>query len=432
MNRFRSALTTRRACGLTVATAAAALAVITGPVGAAQAAPLRGLQIAKAGDGVAAPQLAAAKRLGAQIVRMEVTWSTLEPAAAGQQDPTTLAAVDAAVASAKAHGMKILMVVVGTPCWASTAPAALKGDCSGRPTPDAVKAYPPSDPKDFAAVTRFLAGRYKASLAALELWNEPDQANEDYFAGPDKADRYVAMVKAAYPEIKKVAPAVPVLAGSIVGANGNFLRALYAAGMKGYYDGLSVHYYDLVLGSLRSIRQVQLKAGDRKPLWLAEFGWSSCAPARTQGGQLCVSKQAQGPNTVDIFRSLRHTSYVKAAVVYTLQDTAQYDFGVLDKAGHDKLAFSVIQKGWKLNRAPRPVVLNLRRSGAGAIASGTGPAGDTLELDVFQGTTLRYKASFRLDRDNRYSLKIPAAVAKRGYRVRVYQYWDGGGTTKRL
>ena len=38
---------------------------------------------------------------------------------------------------------------------------------------------------------------------------------------------------------------MPVLAGSFVGGNGKWLQALYAAGIKGHYDALSVHFYDL-------------------------------------------------------------------------------------------------------------------------------------------------------------------------------------------
>ncbi len=74
------------------------------------------------------------------------------------------------------------------------------------------------------------------------------------------------MLRAAYPAIKQANPNVPVLAGSLVGSNGVFLRALYAAGIKGYYDGLAVHFYNLTLGSLRAIHEVQLANGDTKPL----------------------------------------------------------------------------------------------------------------------------------------------------------------------
>ena len=102
------------------------------------------------------------------------------------------------------------------------------------------------------------------------------------------------MLRAAYPAIKAANPSVLVLAGSLVGSNGNFLRALYAAGIKGYYDGLSVHFYNLTLGSLRSIHEAQLANGDTKPLWLDEFGWSSCWPARKiEQEQACVTPRSR-------------------------------------------------------------------------------------------------------------------------------------------
>ena len=92
-----------------------------------------------------------------------------------------------------------------------------------------------------------------------------------------------------------------------------FLRALYAAGIKGYYDGLAVHFYTLTLASLRSIHEVQLANGDTKPLWLDEFGWSSCWPRyRIQQEQACVTPQIQARNITNMFRALARTPYVAA------------------------------------------------------------------------------------------------------------------------
>src|SRR4029077_9963109 len=130
---------------------------------------------------------------------------------------------------------------------------------------------------------------------------EPDQANEAYFAGPHKAARYAAVLRAAYPAIKQVSPGLTVVAGSLVGSNGVFLRALYAAGIKGFYDGLSVHFYNLTLASLRSIHEVQLANGDATPLWLDEFGWSSCWPQRrSEQEQACVTAATQALNIANV------------------------------------------------------------------------------------------------------------------------------------
>ncbi len=185
------------------------------------------------------------------------------------------------------------MMVDSSPCWASSAPASLLRACMPGGSSKA-NAWPPSNPATYAAFVAYLAQRYGTRLAAIEVWNEPDQANEHYFAGPEKPQRYAAILRAAYPAIKQANPSVPVLAGSLVGSNGVFLRALYAAGIKGYYDGLAVHFYTLTLASLRSIHEVQLANGDTKPLWLDEFGWSSCWPRyRIQQEQACVTPQIQ-------------------------------------------------------------------------------------------------------------------------------------------
>jgi hypothetical protein len=272
-----------------------------------------------------------------------------------------------------------------------------------------------------------LAQRYGTRLAAIEVWNEPDQANEDYFAGPEKPQRYAAILRAAYPAIKQANPNVPVLAGSLVGANGVFLRALYAAGIKGYYDGLAVHYYTLTLASLRSIHEVQLANGDTKPLWLDEFGWSSCYPRqRIQQEQGCVTKQTQAANLTNTFRALARTPYIAAEVTYKLQDSSQEEFGVLSSSGSRKPAFAALSKVFAspFGRVS-PVTLSLRKHGSRVLASGSGPVGDYMELEAFRGSRLRYRTLFVLNRFNRYSIALPSVLGTSGLRVRVYQYWAG-------
>jgi hypothetical protein len=53
-------------------------------------------------------------------------------------------------------------------------------------TGSGANAWPPRDPATYAALVAFLAQRYGERLAAIEVWNEPDQSNEAYFAGPNK------------------------------------------------------------------------------------------------------------------------------------------------------------------------------------------------------------------------------------------------------
>jgi hypothetical protein len=397
----------------------------------ADALPLSGVNIMGIGNNTSTAQIdgavANARALHARAVRSDVPWSVLEPRAQGVIETRTLALLDRLVNDAASAGLKVILTAESTPCWDSSAPAPLLRLCTPARSTQA-NAWPPRDPTQFGNFVAYLARRYGTRLAAIEIWNEPDQANQDYLAGPNKAEAYATILRAAYPAIKQVNPALPVLAGSIVGSNGAFLRALYAAGIKGYYNGLAVHFYTLTLGALRAIHEVQLANGDSTPLWLDEFGWSSCWPQRhSEQEQACVTPQVQATNVANLFRSLTRTSYVAADLLYKLQSSVGEDFGVLSASGRRKPAFKQLARvlAAPLAGRPTPIVLHLRRRGSQIVASGTGPAGDYMGLEAFQGNVLRYHALFTLDRFNRFKLALPAVLGTHGLRVRVFQYWSG-------
>jgi hypothetical protein len=422
---------------VTVVLALAACCAATGPAqGAASArgaaaAPLGGVNVIGLFSGstlaTADRQIAAARKLHAKVVRAELRWSSLEPTRANQIDSAALAFTDRLVADAAAAGIRVIFTLDSTPCWASSAPASLLARCvNGKSSP--ADAWPPSNPATYAAVAAYIARRYGSSLAAIEIWNEPDQSNQLYFAGPDKARRYAAILKAAYTAIKQANPAVPVLGGSLVGSNGLFLRALYAAGIKGYYDGLAVHFYSLVLASLRAIHEVQLANGDTRPLWLDEFGWSSCYPSqRIQEEQACVTARTQALNLSDVIGSLASTPWVTAALVFNLQNAPHENFGVMTANGSRKPAFSALSRAFSRAVSPQPVTLALRTRGAHVLASGSGPVGDYMQLEAFLGGVLRYRALFVLDRFDHYAIALPSVLGTSGMQVRVFQYWAGPG-----
>jgi hypothetical protein len=393
--------------------------------------PLGGVNIAGLSDLAdgqhAREEIAAAVRLHAKVVRVEVPWSTFEPTDA-RIDASALTGMDRLIGFASAAGIRVIAIVDSTPCWASSAPASVLHRCNARRAGTA-NAWPPRHAAEYASFVAFLAQRYGTRLAAIEVWNEPDQINQLYFAGPHKAVRYATILKAAYRAIKQANPQVPVLAGSIVGSNGIFLRALYAAGIKGYYDGLAVHYYTLVLAAVREIHEVQVQNGDAAPLWLDEFGWSSCYPGhRIEQEQACVTPAIQALNLANVLRSLARTPYVAATVVYDLQDSRNEQFGMLTGSGARKPSFAALSKALAAPLAsPSPVALALRSVRGRTIARGSAPVGDVMQLEAFQGTVLRYRALFTLDRFNRYSLALPAVLGTGGLRVRVFQWWAGAG-----
>ena len=370
--------------------------------------------------------IATALALHAKVVRLELQWSVLEPRAAGQIEPGALAYIDRFMSDAKAHGIGVIALVDSTPCWASSAPERLLRACIPGQHNEA-NDWQPANPADFATLVHTLSERYRDSITALEVWNEPDQANEKYFAGPEKAAHYAALLAAGYAAVKQVDPNIKVLGGSLVGANGRFLELLYKDGIKGHYDGLAVHFYTLSLASVRGIHAVQVANGDATPLWLDEFGWGNCYPReRSQEEQACVTSAIQALNLTNIYRALASAPYVAAATMYELQDGGGDSFGLITRRGARKPAYSALAKVLASPLgAQSPVTLALRRTHGHLLASGSAPVGDFMQLEAFKGKLLRYRATFTLDRFNRYSLALPRALGTRGLRVRVYQFWTG-------
>ena len=412
-----------------LATAAPASDARQGKTAPASSALLGGVNIGSVGYGSLPAEadslIADAHVLHATVVRIEIPWAVFEPREPEHIEAAPLAFADRVVSDAAAAGIRVIMDVDDTPCWASSAPSSLLASCSPSSGGEA-NAWPPNSDTAYAAFVAFLAKRYGTKLAGLEVWNEPDQANEAYFAGTDKPEHYAALLQAAYPAIKAANPNVPVLAGALVGSNGAFLRELYAAGIKGYYDGLAVHYYTLTLASVRSIREVQLANGDTKPLWLDEFGWSSCWPVQVEQEQGCVTERIQATNLINTVRALARSSYVAAAVVYKLQDSSSEDFGLISASGARKPAFTAFANALASPLASiSRVTLSLRRKGGHVVASGSGPVGDFMQLEAFTGKVLRYRSLFTLNRFNDYSITLPSVLGTHGLRVRVFQYWSG-------
>jgi hypothetical protein len=396
----------------------------------ATSAPLGGVNIVDLGRGSTTDEadraISFARQLHAKVVRTELPWAVFEPDGPNRIDADAQTFTDRLMDDAQAAGIHVIVNVDSSPCWASSAPSSLLAHCSPK-THTAANTYPPSDPADYGRFVAFLAQRYAAQLAAIEVWNEPDQANEFYFGGANKAQRYAALLRGAYPAVKLANPQMPVLGGSIVGANGVFLKALYAAGIKGFYDGLSVHFYTLTLAALRATHEVQLANGDHTPLWLNEFGWTSCWPRhKIQQEQACVTKAVQAANLTNTFRALARAPYVASEVVYKLQDSPLEEFGSITARGAHKPAFSALSHVLASPFAsPSAVTLSLRSRDGRVLASGGAPVGDFMRLEAFQGSVLRYRVTFELNRFNRYSIALPRVLGSHGLRVRVSQFWSG-------
>ncbi len=395
---------------------------------------IRGVTIAYGGSEAEIQQeVNEAKVLHAQVVRLNLSWASLEPEHQGQIEQAGLRQIDTVVHTAAADGLRVVVLVQSTPCWASSAPLAIEAECNPHHA-GAANAWPPSNDSYYGDFLAELARRYGNELAAIEIWNEPDYAGENYLAGPDKAGEYAGLLKAAYPAIKAADPNIAVLAGSLVGSNGVFLRDLYADGIKGYYDGLAVHFYTLTLTALRSIHAIQLENGDNTPLWLDEFGFPSCAPTSAQEAeQSCVTQGIQATDIANIVHSAVRLPYVASTILYKLRDTAGNEFGVLSANGARKPAFASLASAFATPFAsPSPVVLHLGPQAGGVLAFGGGPVGSVMELEVFKSGHLLYGLTFTLNVNNTFSTRLPASLGTTGLTVRLYQLGTSPTTAAQL
>jgi len=343
-----------------------------GPAAAANASatPFRGAQThpfwSDVTDADAVHELDVLKAAGTNTVRVDLGWSSLESAGKGQYSPWLVQKVDSYVQAAADRGIKVIATFTTTPCWASSAPESLKQGCSADWWNRGVSAYPPTNANDYADAAAWVAQRWGAKLAALEVWNEPNQ--QGFLNSPDPAGAYAAILNAAYPRIKQAAPETTVLGGALADSDGAFLLQLYVHGIQGHFDGFSLHPYSwhnptienaqnrtyTFLNGVPWIHDILTLNGDgNRDLWLTEFGFSTC----TDGNTDCVSQAQQGSYLKTQFELARGYGYVKAAIAYDLRNDAEApdrlsSYGLLHRDFSPKGGFRGFQEAMAEQLAP--------------------------------------------------------------------------------
>lgn len=275
-------------------------------------------------------QLDVAKAGGADILRVDVGWASLEEQGQGQITGWYLDKLDTLVTKAESHQIKLLFTVMSTPCWASSAPESVKQGCVGKWWERGVQSYPPTNPGDYASAFAWLVKRYGDRVAAWEIWNEPNL--QFFLTSQDQDGDYAAMVKATYPAAKQANPNTTIVVGALSGSDVAFTNALYQHGIKGYFDVFSIHPYSSDHSPLSSVdatfvrgvpavHNALLAHGDAKPLWLTEFGWSTCAIRNaSESWQNCVDESTQAIFLEQAYELMHLWTYVSAGFWYTLKD----------------------------------------------------------------------------------------------------------------
>ncbi|MDX6605634.1 MAG: polysaccharide biosynthesis protein PslG [Solirubrobacterales bacterium] len=277
---------------------------------------------------------------GVRWTRIGLGWHDMEPSK-GSYSSWNLQDEDAAVAAARAAGVKVILDVIETPQWAS-------GSTN--------KYAAPRNPQDLADFMSFIANRYKGQVQAYEIWNE-ENISRFWPSGPDAA-AYTQLLKASYPAIKAADPSAQVVFGGVSTNDYHYIEAAYAAGAKGYFDVMGVHPYtcnspdsastsggrisQYSYTGYREIHNSMVAAGDDKPIWFTEMGWSSAS-----SGSCIVDEQTQANYLTRAYQIADQDPYVQVALWYNFREdywstsSSDYDggFGMMHKDFTPKPAY---------------------------------------------------------------------------------------------
>lgn len=270
-------------------------------------------------------------------VRTDIDWATVERLP-GQYDWT---GADRAVYAARQRGLGVIAILGTAPAWAN----------GGQDWHT-----PPLDPRLMAPFARAAAMRYGPLGVVFEVWNEPNY--NEAWRWPNPAT-YTALLKVAYREIKAVSPGSLVITGGLAAGGAprpaDFVRGMYAAGARGYFDGLGYHPYcgsspplvaDSAVMRTQELRELLVANGDgAKQIWGTEIGWRVELLGVTESQQATYLSQAYAK-----WREWYAAGWVGPLLWYNLRD--QSSFGLFDRHSQSGL--------YRYNWTGRPALWALR------------------------------------------------------------------------
>jgi hypothetical protein len=285
------------------------------------------------------------ERTGARVLRTGIFWSIAEPRAGRFHWDS----FDRLFKLEAQRGLKLLPVLIGTPTWAGATASVI-----------------PGHPGAFARFAAAVASRYgpngsfwrehpaldsRLAAAWLDVWNEPYINAYNNF-DPDPA-RYARLVRAVGVAVHRANPAERLLMETNTYSEaptgqlqGGWIAQLYRAvpDLNRYFDAASVHPYcaSPLLSLSQTIvscervatihQQLAAHGADDKPMWITEFGWSTCNDG---GGTYpgCVSYKDQANFLRIALRNFSAKPYVAALFPYCYQNMRFPKAGIIDTYG---------------------------------------------------------------------------------------------------
>ena len=219
------------------------------------------------------------REMGAPWIVEYFPWAYIEP----KQGQFNWEHADMVVDHANRQGLTVIARIGFVPEWA-------------RPKESSVLYLDEDHFADFAHFAAEFARHFAGRVRYMIIWNEPNLSLEWGYERPDVA-KYVAMLKAVYPQIKAADPEMQVLAGALAPTfdNGDiaiddlkFLRQMYQLGAADFFDILAAHTYgwhfppddpaaaDVVnFRRVELLRQIMVEEGDAgSSVMITEGGWN--------------------------------------------------------------------------------------------------------------------------------------------------------------
>jgi hypothetical protein len=345
------------------------------------------------------------KELGFPWIKQRFEWRYIEPHVKGKMEWNEPDRIVDAVNNA---GLKMIARVDNQPRWAR---ADTTWPIDG----------PPDKLSDFGDFLEAMARRYRGRVQAYQIWNEPNLAREWGDKPPNPA-AYVEMLKVAHKAVKSGDPAAVVISGglspttrtdSIAMPDVQFVKEMYAAGGKEYFDLLGVHaagykappelspdeiardprynHGEGAAGRIygfrhaEDLRAIMLANGDaNKRVAVLEFGWTADTRPASPYFWHAVTEEEKAAYLVRAFEYAKKNWQPwigSMSVIYIADPTwtkehEQYYWSVTEPSGGVRPAFKALQAMSK--EAPAaPLVLTGQQNAATPLPAGTKPAGAT-------------------------------------------------------
>ena len=322
------------------------------------------------------------------IVRQHFNWNEIEPRA-GDFQWTKWDRIVARIGELPNVETKIIAVLDTTPEWAR--------DPGER---DLVNA-PPARTDDYARFVAAFAQRYGDRIHYLQLWDNP---NVHPYWGRHNADplEYTALLRAgaiaaraANPNIKIVtaglSPNTEMIRGHPDYSDVLFLRGMYEAGARDYFDILGAKAYGMWTGPedrrvaldvfnfsrVILLREEMISHGDAaKPVWAVEFGWNAL-PQGWEGKPSPWGTDTQPVQSDRLARAVQRArsewGWMGAMLAQTLQPNAPDDdpawgFALVDKGGQPRALYAALKDASLVRVSPAVFDYTRFNTALGALA----------------------------------------------------------------